>query len=308
MPISSSVRVAPSATTSDQTGIVTRIRNHLPLLKPKIVLLLAFYGVLSALVAGSGRVPAGRLLLFALLAMMAAGGAACLNHLFERDVDAKMQRTRSRPLPSGRATPAGAVGLAAVLLGLSIPVAWLTLGPAVGVQLALGAAIYGGLYTLVLKRRTHWNIVIGGLAGSNMALAGWALVDPGLAPGAWLLALVVFLWTPPHFWGLAIARDADYRAAGIPMLPQSAGLAGTARAMTGYAAATWAASLAVVPYTSLGPTYTVAAAVLGFAFTAGCIALWRRPDTRLAFTVFKGSGMYLALLLGVMALDLWLHA
>lgn len=282
-----------------------RIMVYLPLVKPKIIVLLAFYGAVTALVAGEGRVAPGSLLLFTLFAAMSAGGAATLNHLFERKTDALMERTRSRPLPSGRVSPAGAATLAVVLLGLSIPAAWWLLNGAVALQLALGAAIYGGLYTLVLKRRTPWNIVIGGAAGGNMALAGWALVDPSLPIGAWLLATVVFLWTPPHFWGLAIARDSDYRNAGIPMLPQVSGVAKTARSMALYAVASLLVSLAVAPFTALGMIYLVGAAVFGAAFSAACMIFWWRPTVKMASSVFKGSGIYLALLLTVMAVDLF---
>ncbi|MFZ5823855.1 MAG: heme o synthase [Bacillota bacterium] len=287
-------------------GLAGRIAAYLPLLKPRIIVLLGLYGAVSALVAGGGRVASGRLLLFTVLALMAAGAAACLNHLFERKTDALMERTRNRPLPSGRVSPTAAAWLAGTLLAVSVPAAWIWLNGAVAVQLALGAAIYSGLYTLVLKRRTSWNIVIGGLAGSSMALAGWAVVEPQLSAGAWLMALLVFLWTPPHFWGLAVVRDADYRAASIPMLPQVAGVNRTARSMAGYSVALWFTSLALLPLTGLGWAYGAAALILGAVFTAGCVAFARRPTPRLAATIFKGSGAYLGLLLLAMVADLWL--
>lgn len=289
-------------------GLLARMQDYLTLMKPRIIVLLAGYGLMAALVAGGGHVPGWRLAAFALLALMAAGGAACLNQLFEREGDALMERTRSRPLPAGRVSPGAAAWFAVVLLTLSVGLALAWLGVFVAVQLALGAAIYGGLYTVVLKRRTSWNIVIGGAAGSSMALAGWTVADPHLGAGAWLLALLIFLWTPPHFWGLAIARDADYRAAGIPMLPQVGGLPRTAAAMLRYAFGLWAVSLAVVPVTRLGLVYGIAAAVLGAGFTGLCAALWRRPSPRLAMTVFKLSGLYLLLLLLGMGADLLLKA
>lgn len=295
---------APTAVTSG-LNIAGRLSAYVTLMKPRVIILLGMYGVVSALVAGGGRVAPGRLLLFTLLALMAAGASAALNHLFERKSDAAMERTRNRPLPSGRVTPFEAAALAVILLAVSVPAAWVWLGGAVAIQLALGAGIYGLLYTLVLKRRTHWNIVIGGVAGSNMALAGWAVVDPGLSAGAWLLALLVPLWTPPHFWGLAVARDADYRSAQIPMLPQVAGVERTARSMVGYAVAAWAVSLALVPVTVLSLAYGAAALLLGAGFVAGCIAFWRRPSAKLASTIFKGSGAYLGLLLLAMIADLW---
>jgi heme o synthase len=279
------------------------VRDHLTLMKPKVTGLLTAFGVVAAIVADAEVAP-WRVALFALLGFMAAGGAAALNHLFDRDIDARMARTRSRPLPSGRMTPRAAARFAALLLGLSLPLAFLTLGPVVALLFAAGAAVYGGLYTLVLKRRTSQNIVIGGLAGSLGVLAGWAVADPGLALGAWGLALLVFLWTPPHFWGLAIARDADYRAAGVPMLPQARGIPHTAFAMSGYALLMLLVSLALVAVTALGSLFFVSALVLGVAFTALCLAFWRQPEHRLAMLVFKLSGAYLGLLLVAMWVDL----
>jgi heme o synthase len=287
-------------------GITSTALAFITLLKPRVTILLTAYGGVAALVAAGGDLAAGRLLLFAVLGLMASGGAACLNHLFERDIDARMKRTRNRPLPTGRITPRAAARFAVILLGISLPAAWLTLGSTVALLFALGAAIYGGLYTLVLKRRTPKNIVIGGLAGSCGALAGWAVADPSLSLGAWLLATVVFLWTPPHFWGLAIARDADYRAANLPMLPQVAGIERTAQAMVIYAGATWMVSLAAVPFTDLGATYGIAALILGGLFTFLCVAFWRLPTPVMGMKVFKSSGAYLGLLLIAMSLDIFL--
>jgi len=284
-------------------AVLTTIRAYSTLLKPKITILLTAYGVFAALLAAGGTVSFARLGLFALLGFMASGGAATLNHLFERDIDARMARTRQRPLPSGRVTPRAAAILATALLGISIPAAWLLLGPPVAAWFALGALVYGGLYTRYLKPRTPMNIVIGGLAGSCGALAGWSLADPGLALGGWLLALIVFLWTPSHFWGLAIARDADYRAVGLPMLPQVRGITRTATAMLGYTVATWIASLMLVPATDLGLVYGAGATLLGVVFTGLCVAFRLRPTAARGQQVFKFSGLYLLLLLLFMGID-----
>lgn len=298
-----------SITALDTGASTIRTARHaalaaLSLLKPKITLLLTAYGLVAALVAAHLALPLERLLLFALLGFMASGGAACLNHLFERDIDRLMLRTRHRPLVQGSITPQSAALLAAVLLGTSIGLAWLTLGPAVALLFALGAAIYSGLYTLVLKRRTSQNIVIGGLAGSCGALAGWAVADPGLGTGAWLLAAIVFLWTPPHFWGLAVARDEDYRAAKVPMLPQVAGVKHSAEAMSAYAALMWIFSLALVPFTGLDIFYGLAALVLGALFTLLCLTFAQQAGKKLGMIVFKASGAYLGLLLLAMIVDL----
>ena len=288
---------------SRRTGLITSVRDHLTLMKPKVTLLLTAFGVVAAMVADA-RVASSDLALFALLGFMAAGGAAALNHVFDRDIDARMERTRTRPLPSGRMDVRRAVAFAVLLLSVSAALAAVTLGWAVAAWMVLGAAAYAGLYTLVLKRSTHHNIVIGGIAGSCGVLAGWSLVDPALGAGAWLLALLVFAWTPPHFWGLAIARDADYRAAAVPMLPQTRGIAATARAMAVYAALTWVASVLVVAVTPLGGAYLIAAIVLGGLFVALTLRCYLAPSRRLAIMVFKASGAYLGVLLVAMWLDL----
>lgn len=290
-------------------------RDRLALTKPKVTLLLLAFGAVAAVVAEAGLVAGGgepgggaaaRLIAFCLLGFMAAGGAATLNHLFDRDLDALMERTRERPVASGRVTPRAALVQAALLLGVSLPAALLLLGPEAAAWMAVGVAVYGGLYTLVLKRRSRQNIVIGGLAGSCGVLAGWAVVQPGLAAAAWLLALLVFLWTPPHFWGLAIARDRDYRAARIPMLPQVRGIPAAASAMLAYAVAMWLVSLLLVPFSALGGRYLAAAILLGAAFCAQCWRTWREPTPRHAAAAFKLSGAYLALLLAAMWLDIML--
>jgi heme o synthase len=297
--MSRSLAVTAPATAPWRRALVL-VRAYGTLLKPKITLLLAAVAVTAAVVAAAttgSTVSAGQLALLALLGTAAAGGAATLNHLFDRDLDARMGRTRHRPIPSGLVSPQAAAAVAIILLSASLPLAALLLGVVPAFFCALGAGIYGCLYTLVLKRRTPHNIEIGGLAGSCGALAGWALVDPALGPGGWALAALVFLWTPAHFWGLAIVRDADYRVVGVPMMPQIAGVATTSRRMTVYALLTMVVSLALVPLTSLGLGYGVVAALSGGLYTALCLRCWRTPTPRAAFDVFKASGAYLGVLL-----------
>lgn len=167
---------------------------------------------------------------------------ASLNYVTDRDIDRRLQRTRGRPAAGGRVRVPAALAFAAVLLGLSLLAAALLLGPWLAFWMALGVGVYAGLDTQVLERHTHHTIVIGGAAGSCATLAGWGwvLADPGLAWGAWWMAVLVFLRTPPHFWGLAIGRDDDDRTAGVPMLPQVRGVGATSRAMFGYALASLA--------------------------------------------------------------------
>lgn len=301
-----------NATTGMSLAIVRRDVARLAidlatLTKPKVTLLLLAYGLVAAVVAAAesgATVGVAHLGAFGFLGYLAAGGAAALNHLFDRDLDARMARTRDRPLPSGRLRPATAAGTAVALLALSLPCAYAIFGPAAACWMAAGAVVYAGLYTLALKRRTPHNVVWGGAAGSCGVLAGWASVDPGLAPGAFALAALVFLWTPPHFWGLAIARDRDYRAAGVPMLPQVRGVRATAGHMVGYALASAVVSLALVAVTPLGAAYAAAAIVLGVAFVGVCLRTYRAPSVRRALVAFHASGAYLALLLLAMVADM----
>lgn len=287
-----------------------RLKAHLTLLKPKITLLLTAVGAVAAAVAAAttgAALDVSRLLWFCALGLAAAGAAATLNHLFDRDIDSVMRRTRNRPLPSGLLRPRSAAVQAAVLLACSLPLAYLVLGPVPALFIALGAAIYGGFYTLFLKRNTVRNIEIGGLAGSCGAIAGWAVVDPSLGLGAWLFGALVFAWTPAHFWGLAVARDADYRATGLPMLPQVAGVSQTARLMTAYAVLTLAVSVALVPITSLGWVYGIVAVASGGFGAVLCVRFQRSLSTAWALRVFKFSGGHLALLVIGMLVDLSLR-
>lgn len=299
-------RGAPTGVAPLPIPILATIKAGLPLIKPRVVVLLAVAGLVAFRLGGAshGVTPTfGRVALFVLFASMTAGGAACLNHLFEQDLDARMERTRNRPLPSGRIQASGARLLALALFALSLGPSYAVFGVGPTALLAAGAAIYAGIYTVVLKRRTSANIVIGGSAGSAMVLAGWLAGGGTLDLPAWIFALIIFLWTPPHFWSLAVALDTDYRRAGIPMLPQVAGVPTAAVAMIRYALATWAASMALGFFTPLGPIYLAAAALLGASLTAGCIHFRYRPDPPNAWRLFKGSGAYLLLLLIAMVVD-----
>jgi len=300
--------VSPANAGRSTAAAVRLLRDVLVLTKPKVASLLVAVGLVAAHVAAAGledgRVGFAQLALFALLSYLAAGGAAAINHVADRHLDARMERTRHRPVASGRLSAGAALGFGVAALGVGISGTAVVLSPVVAAWTALGAFIYAGLYTFVLKRRTHHNIVIGGLAGSCGALAGWALVEPGLAPGAWLMAALVFLWTPPHFWGLAIARDADYRRVSVPMLPQVRGLSVTSRTIATYALASLLASVALAAVTPLGGRYLLSAAILGAGFTLVTVQLWRSPTPSLAGWTFKLSGVYLALLLGAMLIDL----
>jgi protoheme IX farnesyltransferase len=239
--------------------------------------------------------------------LVASSAAGAFNQYVEHDLDRRMARTRNRPFVTGAlrhgpvwlwvigAMTAGAV-LAASLAGNFLA----------GLYVFLGAFTYGVVYTVWLKRRTWWNIVIGGLAGSFAVLAGAAAVSPVPGPDAAALAVVLFLWTPPHFWALAIAYRDDYAAAGVPMLPVVVGDARAARAIYASAVLLVAASLLPV-FFSMGPVYAAAALAGGGYFLAKCHALVRTPDRKAARAAFLASLAQLGAVLAGAMLDVALR-
>jgi heme o synthase len=242
----------------------------------------------------------------ALAVLLSSASAGALNQYVERDLDRLMKRTRTRPFASGRLR-AGPWWLAAIglLLAASVAAAALATNLAAAVHVFLGAFVYGVVYTIWLKRRTWLNIVVGGLAGSFAVLAGAAAVDPGLAPAPLILALVLFLWTPPHFWSLATAVRRDYEAAAVPMLPVVAGDRLAAWVILGHTVAL--SLLALLPLAfGLGWIYLAGALAGGALFTWRSLQLVREPTPARAWRNFKASLAQLSLLLGAAILDPWL--
>jgi protoheme IX farnesyltransferase len=253
--------------------------------------------------ADRGLPPLGLIAATLLGGVLTAGGANALNHYLDRDIDEVMTRTRRRPLPSHRVRPSHALAFG-VALG-AVGFAWLALAVnLLAASLALAAmAFYVFVYTLWLKRSSPQNIVIGGAAGAAPVLVGWAAVTGRVGWPAWVLFAVVFLWTPPHFWALALRYRADYRAAGVPMLPVVAGVGPTTRRILWYSAALVAASLALVPVAGTGWPYALAAAALGGALMVQAARLSRRFTPRRAVRLFRFSILYLALLFVAVAAD-----
>ncbi|MGH6719670.1 MAG: heme o synthase [Alphaproteobacteria bacterium] len=212
---------------------------------------------------------AWRLAAVAAAVLVSSASAGAFNQLVERDLDGRMRRTRERPFVTGRYTP-GPAWYAVILglLALAVAGAALATNPVAALHVFLGAFVYGVVYTLWLKRRTWWNIVVGGLAGSFAVLAGAAALDPTPSPAALALAVVLFLWTPPHFWSLATVLKDDYAAAGVPMLPVVVGERRCARAILANSVVLVVASLAPAAL-GLGWAY------LGFALVGGWVMLWR---------------------------------
>jgi protoheme IX farnesyltransferase len=281
-----------------------RWRDYLVLTKPWITLLIVAVAVAGYFVALPGHIDFLRLLVLVLCGVAASGGAATLNHYLDRDVDARMRRTRSRPLPTERIASEGrvlAMGLVLTVIGIGAAAVFLNLLTAFSIL--LGWLTYVLLYTLWLKRRTPWNIVIGGFAGSAPALAGSAAAVGHWTDGALALALLVFLWTPPHFWSLALMLREDYRTVGLPMLPRMDD--------PSYSAKVTVISCALlVPATVLlalvGPIALPAIiALLGVSlfFLVSELPMWRRSDRKTALRGFIVSGPYLLAVIVVVILN-----
>jgi protoheme IX farnesyltransferase len=274
------------------------------LLKLRIALLIAFTGVTAAVLTARAlpALPALTSLVFTLV--LASAGAGALNHVLDLDIDARMRRTKHRPLPAGEIRPwiVTTVGLALTLSALAL--ATLSINPMVSLHLFLGWFVYVIVYTAWLKRRTVVNIVIGGLAGSFAALAGGASVQPELSFPSLLLAAIIFFWTPPHFWALAITHVEDYRLSGVPMLPSDHGITSTAWWMLAHTILLVMISLAPLAMGASGRLYCAAAIGLGAYYLWRNIQVVREASRERAWSAFKASLVYLTLLLAVMIVDL----
>ena len=279
-------------------------RDYVTLTKPRIMSLLLVTG-LCAMFVGARGIPAVWLVVVTMSGLaLACGGASALNHVLDRDIDRLMgKRTRARPLAAERMPPARALEFGLTLSAFS----FVLLGSLVNVLTAalalVGNLFYVLVYTRWLKRSTPQNIVIGGAAGAVPPLVGWAAATGNLAlPALWLF-LIVFLWTPPHFWALALLIRRDYEAARIPMLPVVRGERETTRQIVLYSMILVLATFAPVLWGTLGLVYLVAAAALGAAFLWLALVLRRQTTPRHASTLFHYSLLYLALLFVAMAID-----
>jgi protoheme IX farnesyltransferase len=238
---------------------------------------------------------------------LAAGGANAINMVVDRDIDRLMPRTQGRPLVTGLVSPTEALVFALVLEVLAFAVLW-TWANLLAAVLALSATLfYVFVYTLWLKRTSTQNIVIGGAAGAVPVLVGWAAVRDGLGWAPVVLFAVMFLWTPPHFWALAIRYADDYRAAGVPMLPAVSALSVTVRKMTIYTVVMVAGTLLLWPVAGLGPVYGIAAAVLGLLFVWATVDLGRDPTEQRSMRVFAYSITYVTLLFAALTVDVFVR-
>ena len=281
---------------------LARARDYLTLTKPRIMALLLLTGAAGMFVGAQGVPPLGLLAVTMLGLGLACGGASALNHVLDRDIDVLMgSRTKERPVASGRVTPEQALEFGLLLSALSFALLASAVNVLTAVLALVGNLFYVVVYTRWLKRSTPQNIVIGGAAGAVPPLVGYAAATGSLAlPALWLF-LIVFLWTPPHFWALALMIKNAYAAAGVPMLPVVRGDRETARQIVLYAIAMVAFTIAVGYW--LGPLYTVAAVALGTAFVALAVLLRRDLTRSRAQLLFHYSLAYLALLFTAAALD-----
>ena len=278
-------------------------RDVISLFKLRIGVLIMITALVGMAVSPGPAPSLAQVLVLALSVLIASASAGAFNQYVEHESDRLMARTRGRAFATGALPHHPAwLALMAVLLAGAVASAWLVLNGAAALYVFLGAFFYGVVYTVWLKRRSWLNIVIGGLSGSFAVLAGAAAVDPGLGAMPLLLALVLFLWTPPHFWSLAIASQADYAAAGIPMLPVVAGTQRAARVV--YANTVLLAAVSLLPVLfGAGWVYLIAAAAGGLHFVRKARALALAPSRKTAMASFFASMVQLSILLAGVAID-----
>ena len=285
----------------------TVVGAYVALTKPRIIELLLITTVPTMVLAEQGW-PSWSLVGVTLLGgTLAAGGANAVNMYVDRDIDALMARTQGRPLVTGVIEPRNALVFALTLQVLAFAVLWAGANLLSAVLALSAAAFYVGVYTLWLKRTSRQNIVIGGAAGAVPVLVGWAAVQNSLGWAPVVLFVAMFLWTPPHFWALAVKYADDYRAADVPMLPSVVPIESVVRQMIWYTVALVVSTLVLIPVADLGWIYGVSAAVLGAMFIGGTIALGRRPTATASMRLFGFSITYVTALFGAMTIDVLVH-
>ncbi|MCY4664311.1 MAG: heme o synthase [Acidimicrobiaceae bacterium] len=280
-----------------------RAAAFVALTKPRIVELLLVTTVPSMILAERGLPSLWLMAATVVGGALAAGGANALNMYVDRDIDRLMHRTRNRPLVTGAVRPGEAVVFAVALTAGSFVWLWVFVNLLSAALAAAAAAFYVFVYSLWLKRTSIRNIVIGGAAGAVPTLVGWTAVTGSLDWPPVVLFAVIFYWTPPHFWALAIRYRSDYQAADVPMLPAVAGIQATARRILAYTVVLVALTLLLVPVAQMGAFYSAAALVGGAGFGGLAIDVLRRPDPTRAMRLFNWSNAYVVLIFGAVAAD-----
>ena len=280
-----------------------RVAGYVALTKPRIIELLLITTVPTQVVAARG-LPSGWLIVNTVLGgAFAAGGANAINMYVDRDIDAVMDRTKGRPLVTGVMSPRAALTFAISLEVVAFAWLWTWVNLLSAVLGVAACLFYVFVYTLWLKRTSSTNIVIGGAAGAVPVLIGWSSVTNSLGWAPIVLFAVIFYWTPPHFWALAVKYKDDYASVDVPMLPSVASLRTTSVRILAYTVLLWGLTLVFSPVAHMGSIYFVSAVVLGAVFTWLAVRLLRDPSTRRAMAVFGYSITYITLLFGAMALD-----
>jgi heme o synthase len=275
--------------------------DYVELTKPKVQSLLLLTTIATMYVAGD---PSPLLVALTCLGgYLSAGGAGAVNHWFDRDIDAQMKRTASRPIPAGRVSPRAALTFGCTLAALSLLELSVAVNPLAAALSFSGFLGYVFVYTVWLKRRTPQNIVIGGAAGAVPPLVGWAAVTGSVGGTAVILFFIVFFWTPPHFWALSLLMKDEYAKVGVPMLPVARGEEETRRQIVLYSILLYAVTQ--LPYCAggFGAVYLAASLALGLGLIAGAVRLYRRADRTSALRLYLYSLAYLALLFCAMVAD-----
>lgn len=290
-----------SARAGRLTRVQTVVADYFELTKPRVQTLLLWTTVMAMVVAGDPSI--GLVLLTCLGGALSAGSAGAINHFIDRDIDAQMTRTAQRPIPAGRISPRAAL-VFGLLLGVASEVVLILGVNLLSALLALcGLLGYVFVYTLWLKRRTPQNIVIGGAAGAIPPLVGWAAVTNSLSLTAWLMFAIVFIWTPPHFWALALLIRDEYAKSEVPMLPVVRGVKSTTTQILVYSILLVVTTLIPVATGAFGAIYGVSAALLGGVFVWMAFSLSRNSSRPVALRTYLYSLSYLAILFLMMAID-----
>ena len=296
-----STSTAAVRSASALSGARQLVADYVELTKPKVQSLLLLTTVTTMEVAGSPSI--SRIALTCTGGYLSAGGAGAVNHFYDRDIDAQMRRTASRPIPAGRVAPRSALVYGLVLAAASFALLGLTVNLLAACLALTGFVGYVGVYTIGLKRRTPQNIVIGGAAGAVPPLVGWAATRGSLSWTAVYLFAIVFYWTPPHFWALSLLMKDEYARVGIPMMPVARGEHETRRQILLYTLLLYAISQLPFCAGAFNGVYLVVSMALGLVFIGGSIRLYRRADRRSALRLYLFSLCYLALLFGAMVAD-----
>ena len=281
-------------------------RDYLEMCKPRVVVLMLLCAVVGMILATPGTVPLDLALSASLGIALVAGSAAVVNHVADQHIDAKMARTESRPVATGRVTNSQAIMFAAVTGVFGMALLWFLVNPLTAWLNLASWVGYGLIYTLYLKRATSQNIVIGGLFGAAPPLFGWTAVTNSIDPGGLLLVLIIFAWTPPHFWALALERKDEYADVGMPMLPVTHGEAYTRLHILLYTILLVVASVLPFVIVMSGPLYLAGALALGAGFLYWAIVLMRNNNDKAPMETFRYSIVYLGALFLVMLIDHYL--